>query len=326
LAAIKGVGDAAMRSVVAARTAGCFKDLFDFVERVDPRVINRKQMENLTMAGGFDPLNKNRAQVVAAIDILLKHSHHTNDERAAGQSNMFGGADAASRPALPQIKAWDDLTRLKHEFGSLGFYLSAHPLDNYRAVLERIGAVMASTIGGKQRAMGSSRYKLAGIVVSKQERTSKNGNKFAFVQMSDAGGAFEVTVFSELLAAQRDKLEAGQAVLVEVDAQTGQGGGGSGGGESGGDVRFIARNVEPLAAAAERAAQGIRIKLYEPSPLADIKKILETVPKGRGKVTLLLDLDEGEEAEIELTGAWLLSEAMKGELRQVGVGLEVSEY
>ena len=328
LSAIKGVGDAAMRSVVAARQAGVFKDLFDFVERVDPRVVNRKQMENLTTAGAFDGFNKNRAQVIGAIDILLKHSHQTNDERASGQSNMFGGSEKTARPALPQVKAWDDLARLKQEFGSLGFYLSAHPLDNYKAVLERIGAVSAAAVSSKQRATGPSRFKLAGIVVSKQERTSKNGNKFAFVQMSDASGAFEVTVFSELLAAQRDKLEAGQAILIEVDAQTAQGGGGGGGGAEGGgsDLRFIARSVEPLAQAAERAAQGIRIKLYESSPIADIKKVLDAAPKGRGKVALLLDLDENEEAEVEIEGAWLLSEAMKADLRQIGSGLEVLEY
>lgn len=321
LSAIKGVGAAAMSSMVVAREAGVFKDLFDFVERVDPRVVNRKQMENLANAGAFDGLNKNRAQVMAAVDILLKHSHQSHDERASGQSNMFGAAEKTARPALPPTKAWDDLARLKNEFGALGFYLSAHPLDNYKAVLERMGVTSASGVAGKHRATGPSRFKLAGIVVSKQERTSKNGNKFAFVQMSDAGGAFEITVFSELLAAQRDKLEAGQAVLVEVDAQTAQGGG-----ESSGEMRYIARNVEPLAAAAERAAQGIRIKLYEPSPLAEIKKVLDAAPKGRGKVTLQLDLDDNEEAEMEIAGSWLLSEAMKAELRQIGSGLEVLEY
>jgi len=317
LAAIKGVGDVAMRSVVAARESGTFKDLFAFVERIDPRVINKKQMENLTTAGAFDVFNKNRAQTMAAIDTLLKHSHQSHDERASGQVNMFGASEAIARPALPQAKAWDDLTRLKHEFASLGFYLSAHPLDNYRAVLERMGVTSASAVANKHRATGPSRFKLAGIVVSKQERTSKNGNKFAFVQVSDANGAFEITVFSELLAAQRDKMEAGQAILVEADAQAGQ---------DGGDMRFIARTVESLQQAAERAARGIRIRLYEPSPVPAIHKLLETAPKGRGKITLQLMLDDSEEAEIELSGAWLLSEAMKGELRQMGGGLEVSEY
>jgi DNA polymerase-3 subunit alpha len=325
LAAIKGVGEAAMQGVVEARKDGAFRDLFDMAERVDAHAVNRKQMENLAAAGAFDALNKNRAQVIAGIETLLKHSQQTHAERSSGQANMFAEAQAAVRPPLPQAKGWDELTRLQHEFAALGFYMSAHPLDNYRAILDRIGAVQAGGIAARQRAGGSGRLKLAGIVVSKQERTSKQGNKFAFVQLSDGSGAFEITVFSELLAAKRDAMEAGQAVLIEVDVQTNtQGGGRQGEGAS--DLRFIARSVEPLAAAAARAAKGVRIKLYEPSPIAEIQKLLATAPPGRAQVVLALDLDDGEEAEVELPGAWNLTEATKSALRQIGDGLEVAEY
>ncbi len=322
LAAIKGVGDAAMRAVVAAREAGPFKDLFDLVERIDPRIINRKSMENLTTAGAFDSFNRNRAQTLAAVDMLLKHSHQKNDEKSSGQSNMFGGTADSSRPSLPMVKIWDDVTRLQYEFNALGFYLSAHPLDSYRAILDRMGVTPSADIAKSQRAMGPSRYKLAGIILGKQERTSKNGNKFAFMQMSDTGGAFEITVFSELLASKRDIMNAGVAVLVEVDAQAAQGGANA---ESANDLRFIARSIEPLAAAAERASLGIRIRLYETSPLPAIQKLLEATPKGRNKVLLQLELDDGEEAEIELPGSWQLTEAVKSNLRNIDNGLEVQE-
>jgi DNA polymerase-3 subunit alpha len=293
-------------------------------ERVDAQSVNRRQLENLANAGAFDGLNKNRAQVIASIDTLLKHSQQTSSEKSSGQVNMFAAAQQNARPPLPQAKNWDDLTRLQHEFGALGFYMSAHPLDNYRAILERIGAVGANQVASKQRPGGPNRFKMAGIVVSKQERMSKQGNKFAFVSMSDGGGAFEVTVFSELLAAKRDVMEAGQALLVEVDVQTNtQGGGGR---EGASDLRFIARNIEPLADAAARAARGIRIKLYEAAPVADIQKLLAATPKGRAQVVLALDLDSGEEAEVELPGAWILTEATKASLRQLGGGLELSEY
>jgi len=216
---------------------------------------------------------------------------------------------------------WDEVTRLQHEFGALGFYLSAHPLDTYRAILERLGVTPTAKIKS-QRGLGSSRYKLAGIILGKQERTSKNGNKFAFLQMSDTGGAFEVTVFSELLAAKRDVMEAGQAVLVEVDAQAPQG---SANADNSGDLRYIARNIEPLAAAAERASQGIRIKMYEATPLSEIQKLLQSAPKGRNKVLLQLELDNGYDAEMELPGAWQLTEAMKSQLRNIDGCLDVEE-
>jgi DNA polymerase-3 subunit alpha len=328
LAAIKGVGMAAMQGMVAARQKAPFRDLFDLAERVDSHAVNRKQMENLASAGAFDSLNKSRSQVIASIDTLLKHSQQTNSERSSGQVNMFAAAHSSARPPLPTTKNWDDLTKLQHEFAALGFYMSAHPLDNYRAILERIGAVPVHQISSRQRATGPNRFKLAGIVVSKQERTSKQGNKFAFVQLSDGSGAFEVTVFSELLAAKRDVMEAGQAVLVEVDMQTNSQGGGTQGGakEGGSDLRFIARGIEPLSEAAARAARGIRIKLYEATPVAEIHRLLATTPKGRAQVVLALDLDDGEEAEVELPGAWTLSEATKVALRQIGDGLDVAEY
>ncbi len=326
LSAIKGVGETAMRGVVEARGKQPFEDLFNFAERIDPHAVNRKQMENLAQAGAFDSLCQNRAQVVASIDTLLKHSQQKNAERSSGQSNMFAESRDMARPPLPQTKNWDDLTRLQHEFSALGFYLSAHPLDNYRAFLDRLGAAQANKIAERQRMTGSSRFKLAGIVVSKQERTSKQGNKFAFVQLSDGSGAFEVTVFSELLAAKRDILEPGQAVLIEADAQANTQGGGRGGGEGTPNLRFIARSAELLSEAAARSARGIRIKPFEPEQIGEIQSILTAAPKGKAQVVLALDLDDGEEAEIELPGSWALSEAVKSKLRQIGDGIEVAEY
>ena len=327
LAAIKGVGMAAMQGLIEARTSkGVFRDLFDLAERVDAHAVNRKQMENLASAGAFDGLNKNRAQVIASIDTLLKHSQQTQAERSSGQVNMFASAHSHARPPLPQTKNWDDLTKLQHEFGALGFYLSAHPLDNYRAILDRIGAVSVTQIAARQRGSSSTRFKLAGILVSKQERTSKQGNKFAFIQLSDGSGSFEITVFSELLAAKRDVMEVGQALLVEVDVQTNTQTGGKPGETGASDLRFIARGIEPLSDAATRAARGIRVKLYDSAPLAEIKKLLDTTPKGRAQIVLALELDEGEEAEIELSGGWTLTEATKTTLRQMGDGLDVVEY
>ncbi len=323
LAAIKGVGSAAMDLLVAAReTGGAFKDLFDFAERIDPRVVNRKQMEGLAMAGAFDPLCKSRAQMIAAIDLLLKHSHVTADERASGQTSIFGAMDVAPRPSLPVVKAWDELTKLQNEFQALGFYLSAHPLDNYSALLERLGVVTASSVAGRRQALGPSRFKLAGIVMGKQERTAKSGNRFAFVQASDTAGSYEVTVFSELLASRRDILEPGQALLIEVDAQ---GGLIKGPDDNGDDLRFIARSFEKLSDVAARLAQGIRVRLYDETLVPELQKQLAAAPKGRGKVMLALDLDD-ETAEIEVPGGWHLTEELKGHLRQIGPGLEVQEW
>jgi len=320
LAAIKGVGVTAMKSLVSSRGESPFLDLFDFAERIDPHIINRKQMEGLVCSGAFDSLSKSRAQTLASIDLLLRHAHVVAEEKASGQSSIFGvlGGPSVSRPSLPSAKAWDDLMRLQKEFQALGFYLSAHPLDSYGALLERIGVLPVADIPARCMPMGSTRFKLAGIVMGKQERTAKSGNRFAFVQLSDTSGTFEVTVFADLLSSSRDALVAGQAIMLEADAQTAA----SGGEES---LRFIARTIERLTDVATRMAKGLRIKLYNGEIIPEIGKILATAPPGRGKVMLSLDLDD-DTAEIKLTGSWLLNDGLKAALRQIGPGLEVQEW
>ncbi|MCL2469061.1 MAG: DNA polymerase III subunit alpha [Alphaproteobacteria bacterium] len=317
LAAIKGVGAVAMEQLVQARQAsGAFRDLFDFAARVDCHVINRKQIEGLALAGAFDLLCPNRAQVVAAIDVLLKYGNAKQDEKESDQSNMFGLIEEAStHPPLPQTLPWDEATRLQKEFQSLGFYLSAHPLDHYGALLERLGVVASTQITGKRSVTGSSRFKLAGIVMGKQERTARSGNRFAFVQLSDAAGTCEMTVFAELLASSRAMLEPGVALLVEADAQGGEGE----------DVRFIARSFERLEDVAARHAKGVRIKVYDASIVSALKTKLAQAQKGRGKIRLMLDLDD-DRAEMELPGGFLLTAQFKAGLRQIGQGLEVQEW
>ncbi len=314
LSAIKGVGEVAMQALAAERKArGPFLDLFNFAERIDPKVINRKQLEGLVMAGAFDSLTRNRALVVESIDTLLKYAHAIADEKESGQMNMFGGGGGTTKPTLPQSRAWDDLTRLQYERQSLGFYLSAHPLDTYGALLDRMGVRTIAQIRKTHRAGGPGHYKMAGIVMGRQERTAKSGNRFAFVQASDTTGAFEVTVFSELLASRREILETGKALLMEVEAQG-----------LGDDMRFIARGFDVLADVAARNAKGVRIFVYDAESVKDIKRCLDTAEKGRGKVMLTLDLD-AEMAEIELPGNYLLTDALKKDLRQIGDGLDVQE-
>src|SRR5262249_44364817 len=134
LAAVKGVGAAAMKAILAERKAnGPFKDLFDFARRLDVKNFNRRQFESLVRAGAFDCLNANRAQSFAAIDLLLRHASAAAEERASQQVSLFGAAGdgAGQRPALPKLPDWSALERLQQEFSALGFYLSSHPLDAY---------------------------------------------------------------------------------------------------------------------------------------------------------------------------------------------------
>src|SRR6202035_5802941 len=202
LAAVKGVGGQAMTELVAERTSrGRFKDLADFSRRLDAKSFNRRQFENLVKAGAFDSLNPNRAQTFAAAEQLLRQASLAAEERESRQESLFAAIDPgfAPRPTLPLAVDWPPVERLQHEFAAIGFYLSSHPLDPYGKSLERAGIIRWADLPAGLAANPTNRFRLAGIVIGRKERTSGRGNRFAFVEMSDTSRTYEVELVSEIL-------------------------------------------------------------------------------------------------------------------------------
>ncbi len=207
------------------------------------------------------------------------------------------------------------MDRLRHEFEAIGFYLSAHPLDAYGAGLKRLRVVQAVDLPGVL-AREKGRQKAAGIVTGKQERTSRKGNRFAFVQISDASGVFEVMLFSDLLSKCHDLLESGEPLLVTLDGR-----GDDNGGEG---MRLTAQHLEPLDAAVAQAGVGLKIFLGDARPLDSLKSVLARDRRGRGRVSLVLDLPERDEVEIELRGGYSLSPEIRQAIKAIR-GLEVRD-
>ena len=194
---MKNVGRQAMDHVVAMREAGGpFRSIADFARRIDPKLINKRAFESLVKAGAFDALHKNRRQLVQSADIILGDAARNVRDRDAGQSSLFGAAEA-QRETLPLVAVddWPVHERLAEEFSAIGFYLSGHPLDSYAQSLKRLGVTRyADLIADARRS--SVKATLAGTVIRRQERRGKNGDPFAFVGLSDPSGMFEVMVFS----------------------------------------------------------------------------------------------------------------------------------
>ncbi|HEX5321835.1 MAG TPA: DNA polymerase III subunit alpha [Stellaceae bacterium] len=295
LAAVKGVGAQAMADLVAERgRGGPYKDLFDFSRRLDARSFNRRQFENLAKAGAFECLNPNRAQTFAAAETLLRQASRAAEERESRQESLFGGIDSgfAARPSLPVVADWPPVERLQFEFDAIGFYLSSHPLDPYGKSLERAGILRYGDLPAALAAGGSTRFRLAGIVVGKRERTSARGNRYAFVQLSDTSGMFEVTVFSEVLSGARPLLDGGHPLIMTVDVR-----------HDDDSLRLTVQKIEPLDAVVAHAAAGLRIFVGEPDALPRLKTLFGHEPSGRGRVTLVLDLPRNE-VEITLPGGF----------------------
>ena len=295
LAAVKGVGAQAMAELLAERTArGRFKDLADFSRRLDAKSFNRRQFESLAKAGAFDSLNPNRAHTVAVSEQLLRQASLAAEERESHQESLFAGIDPsfAPRPSLPAVADWPPVERLQHEFSAIGFYLSSHPLDPYGKSLERSGIIRYSDLPAGLAANPTNRFKLAGIVIGRKERTSGRGNRFAFVQMSDPSGTFELTLFSEILAQSRALLDSGQPLVVTVDVRNEED-----------SLRMTAQKIEPLDAVVAHAAAGLRVFVGEPRALSSLKTVIARESGGRGRVTIVLDLP-AREVEIALPGGF----------------------
>ena len=306
LAAVKGVGAQAMAELVAERNArGRFKDLADFSRRLEAKSFNRRQFESLAKAGAFDGLNPNRAQTFAAAEQLLRQASQAAEERESRQVSLFAGIDPAFalRPSLPLVADWPPVERLQHEFAAIGFYLSSHPLDPYGKNLERAGIIRWADLPAGLAANPTNRFKLAGIVVGRKERTSGRGNRFAFVQMSDASGTYEVTLFSEMLREARGLLDSGQPLVVTVDVRSEEE-----------NLRLTVQKIEPLDAVVAGAAAGLRVFVGEARALSNLKNVIARETGGRGRISVILDLP-AREVEIAIPGGFKVGPATRAAVK-----------
>ena len=212
LGALKGVGEKAMEQLVDERRAkGRFKSLDDFAERVDPRLLNRRQIESLAGGGAFDALNPNRSSVFAAAETILAHAASAADARESGQGGLFGGDSNVVPIRLPVAATWTIAERMAAEKEAFGFYFSAHPVDRYRHLADAHGArtyaalaaLPAPADGGRTNAV------MAGLVEEARWRTSAKGRRYMMATMSDSSGQFVATVFDDMADGFEPSLKTG---------------------------------------------------------------------------------------------------------------------
>ena len=317
LGAIRNVGAQAMASLAGERRShGAFAGLADFAARIGPRVASRRQIENIACAGAFDGLHRNRAEVVAAVDTILRHAGAAEAERDAVQESLFGeGAAGAERPfEIPSREPWTTAETLQHELEAVGFYLSAHPLEPYSAVLAARRVVPAAEIPERVRA-GAASLLLAGAVVRKQERRSARGARFAYVTLSDPSEQIEVVVFAEQLAASRQLLEPGSCVLVTADVR-----------QDGETVRIGAQKIEALDAVAGRHAATLELALADPDPVGEVERLLGSSGPGGARVSIVVrPLGGAREIRIALPGRYAVVPSVREALARTAGVLELRE-
>lgn len=297
LAAIKSVGAANMEAIEAERKArGPYKDISDFIHRIDAKQINRRQLEQLIKAGAFDGIDKNRGKLFANIDTIVQHISAATELKTSAQSSLFGTDELQAKVKLSEQADWPELERLKLEAEAIGFYLSAHPLDSYARGMERLGVKKCSEVFQGIRTGDNIRAKLAGCVNSFQKRLSKNGNKYAFLEISDGTSNFEGLLFSEGLVRYEETIRSGLPLLVSVtiDKQNDEG-----------NPRVMINSVETLDKAIAEVANGLEISIGDVGAVSQLRQILSGDRNGKNKIYIKPDNDNWD-IRIELKGGYAL--------------------
>ncbi len=321
LGALKNVGVEAMKLIVEARGDGEFVNLFDVARRVDLKRIGKRPLEMLARAGAFDVLDPNRQRVFNSLDQLSAYSAAIFDQKASNQVSLFGEAgDDLPEPRLAGGEDWLPAERLAEEFKAIGFYLSGHPLDDYMGALKRKQVMTLDEVTARAE-KGAAIVKMAGTVSGRQERKSARGNRFAFVQLSDPTGQYEVTMFSDTLEVAREHLETGAQVVLQCEATM-----------EADQLKLLGRSVSPIdTAVTDVSSQGLRVFLDGPEAIPSVASILDNalrdgVKGGRGPIYFcLMNDDLPGEVEVDLGQDFPVNPQIRGALRSLGGVIEVEE-
>lgn len=187
LAAIKGVGQQAVESLVESRASAPFKDLGDLARRLNPRMTNKRTLESLIAAGALDDFEPNRAKATAAIEVMMATANRAVSEAAAGQGDIFGGVGDPEPLRVQPFQPWTTADRLQREYEAIGFFLTGHPLDDYGSVLRRLSVQRFSDFARAVRG-GATTGRVAATVLDRNERRTKSGNKMGILALSDQTG------------------------------------------------------------------------------------------------------------------------------------------
>ncbi|RFP91139.1 DNA polymerase III subunit alpha [Rhodobacteraceae bacterium 63075] len=321
LGALKNVGIEAMKLITEARKEAEFVTLFDFARRVDLKRVGKRPLEMLARSGAFDVLDRNRRRVFESIEPLMAYSAAVHDQKNSSQVSLFGEAgDDLPEPRLSPVQDWLPAERLGEEFKAVGFYLSGHPLDDYMAPLKRKQVLTLEEVEEKAQG-GPFVAKMAGVVAGRQERKSARGNRFAFVQLSDTSGAYEVTLFSETLEKSRDFLETGAKVVVTCEATM----------ESD-QLKLLGRSVAPIdGVVADAGASGLKVFVEDEAAVRAVAEVLADAAKaarGAGKGPLqfcLMDPALPGEVEVDAGREFPINPQIKGAIKSLEGVIEVED-
>ncbi len=214
LGGIKAVGYEAISNIVKERTNnGKFKSVNDFLNRVKPKDINKLQLEGLVKAGAFDCLNDNRQSLFDSIPNFITKSKNIYENKSANQINLFDDSEDKDDNFLQDIKDWKFEERLSKEFEAVGFFISDHPLNQFKEIFNDYNIIDYQKFNNKDK---SNDTNIAATLLKVQERKTSKGNAYAILKLTDLTSVFELFIFSEILETNRNILKEGNSLILTV--------------------------------------------------------------------------------------------------------------
>src|SRR5712671_2652259 len=255
LAAVKNVGRNAIESITSARKEiGRFTSIFEFCEKVDLRLLNKRVLESLIKAGAMDEFGY-RAQLMAVLDEAIERAQKTQRDAELGQHGLFGVFEEeqsnGSGEKLPSVPEWDEHQRLTAEKEVLGFFITGHPLEKYKDKLADFRALDTEAISNMKQGTGKDEIYTAGMITNIRVQKSKKGDLYANGVLEDMAGAVDIIVFPEAYKRLTEKVKLEVPVLIKASVRV----------EEGANPKLAIGDIIPLEAAKPKLPRAIRIRV-----------------------------------------------------------------
>ena len=214
LGGIKAVGNEAISNIVNERQKnGKFKSIRDFLNRVSPKDINKLQLEGLVKAGAFDNINFNRQSIFNSIPNLIIKSKNIHENKSANQIDLFGENENQENEIILNIDDWKFEERLSKEFEAVGFFISDHPLNQFKEIFNDYNIIDFQSFNNKEESKDAN---VASTLLKIQERKTAKGNSYAVLKLTDLTSVFELFIFSDLLDLNREILKEGSSIILTL--------------------------------------------------------------------------------------------------------------
>ena len=280
---IKNVGINAVQEIINTRKklGRDFTGIFDFCLNVDNRVVNKKTLEGLVLAGAFDSVDKNRAKLFDAVEAAIDFSHKAQNSKILSENSLFGGEEHAmvSEPKLPEVKPWTELEILAREREVIGFYVTGHPLRKYELEYKSFASIH---IGETEELTDMADIRACGVITELRTKIDKAGNNMAFFKIDDFSGSCECLMFSKVYKEFGNLLKEEESVFIFGDLES-----------SGDAVKVHVKKVIPLEKVKDTLTESIKILIDKDKVTEEmILMIKEVLVKHEGSVPVFIQLNE----------------------------------